>query len=327
MALSPEDVVKKQFQTTQLKKGYKEHEVDDFLDEVVVELRRLGAEKSSLSADLADCRASKGWDPKAAGPGSDTAAATAPGAQREELARLQRERDELVAEIDELSARAGQQRESLAGSDEQGAAAVASAPAATEDPGSIISLARRVHDEHIAEGENTKAQLVSEAESYRDTTVREAESYRDTTVREADSYRDNTVREADERNATLIDSAQLQHDELVATGQHRHDELVEHGQSTHDRLVEEGQSTHDRLVSEGQATRQQLISEGEQTRDQMVGEAEQRRSNVLADLGTQRAGITATIEELKGFESDYRGRLRELLSEQMSLLDRDAQLS
>ncbi len=326
MALSPEDVVKKKFETTQLKKGYKEHEVDDFLDEVVVELRRLGAENASLSTDLADCRASKGWDPEAAGPGPDTEAA-APGVEREELARLQRERDELVAEIDELSARAGQQRESVAVPGEPGAATAASSPAATEDPGSIISLAQRVHDEHIAEGESTKARLFSEAESYRDT----------------------TVREADARNAALIESAQLQHDELVATGRHKRDELLEHGQTTHDRLVsegqtthdrlvdegqtthdrlvDEGQNTHDRLVSEGQATRKQLIAEGEQTRDQMVGEAEQRRSNVLADLGTQRAGITATIEELKGFESDYRGRLRELLSEQMSLLDRDAQLS
>ncbi|MGI8949630.1 MAG: DivIVA domain-containing protein [Ornithinimicrobium sp.] len=290
MALSPEDVIKKSFKSTKLKRGYQEQEVDDFLDEIVVELRRLGAENASLSSDLADCRASKGLDPhpaEAAESGSGTEA------EQEEVARLRRERDELVAEIDELSARA-QQRDDAARSPEQVEGAVlepAGAPEGSGGPGDIISLAQRVHDEHIAEGQSTKARLIEEAETYRDT----------------------TVREADERNATLIESAQVRHDELVTTGQTQHDELVASGQLQHDELVGQGQATHDRLVSEG-----------EQTRDQMVGEAEQRRANVLADLGAQQGGVNATIEELKSFESDYRGRLRALLTEQMQILDRDA---
>lgn len=297
MALSPEDVIKKNFESAVLKRGYKEQEVDDFLDEIVVELRRLGAESSALSSDLADCRASKGLDPQDTPEPADHDTGARLEAEEVELGRLRRERDELVAEIDELSSRAQHHRDQAGepgpGSpDPQSAPSAANAP--SEDPGAIISLAQRLHDEHIAEGQSTKARLIGEAETYRDT----------------------TVRETDERNAALIESGQAQHDQLVSTGQAQHDELVATGRRQHDELVEQGQATHDRLVGVG-----------EQTREQMVGEAEQRRANVLADLSTQQGKVNATIEELKSFESDYRGRLRALLTEQMQILDRDAQTS
>ena len=61
MALSPEDVIKKSFSATHLRRGYDETQVDDFLDEVVVELRRLIAENDSLRSDLEDCRAGQGY--------------------------------------------------------------------------------------------------------------------------------------------------------------------------------------------------------------------------------------------------------------------------
>src|SRR5215213_874217 len=52
MALTPEDVVNKQFQQTKFREGYDQDEVDDFLDEVVVELRRLLQENTELKARL-----------------------------------------------------------------------------------------------------------------------------------------------------------------------------------------------------------------------------------------------------------------------------------
>ena len=52
MALTPEDVVNKRFQPTKFREGYDQDEVDDFLDEVVVELRRLGRENEELRARL-----------------------------------------------------------------------------------------------------------------------------------------------------------------------------------------------------------------------------------------------------------------------------------
>jgi len=50
--LTPEDVVNKRFQPTKFREGYDQDEVDDFLDEVVVELRRLNQENGELRQRL-----------------------------------------------------------------------------------------------------------------------------------------------------------------------------------------------------------------------------------------------------------------------------------
>ena len=50
MALTAEDVINKRFQPTKFREGYDQDEVDDFLDEVVVELRRLHQENDTLRA-------------------------------------------------------------------------------------------------------------------------------------------------------------------------------------------------------------------------------------------------------------------------------------
>src|SRR3954471_16679226 len=52
MALTPEDGVNKRFNPTKFREGYDQDEVDDFLDEVVVELRRLNQENEELRQRL-----------------------------------------------------------------------------------------------------------------------------------------------------------------------------------------------------------------------------------------------------------------------------------
>lgn len=46
--LTPEEVVNKRFGATKFRGGYDQDEVDDFLDEIVVELRRLQQEENDL---------------------------------------------------------------------------------------------------------------------------------------------------------------------------------------------------------------------------------------------------------------------------------------
>ncbi|WP_127475448.1 DivIVA domain-containing protein [Microbacterium sulfonylureivorans] len=53
MALTPDDVVTKQFQHVRFKEGFDPDEVDDFLDEIVVEWRKAIAEADELKAKLA----------------------------------------------------------------------------------------------------------------------------------------------------------------------------------------------------------------------------------------------------------------------------------
>ena len=71
MALTPEDVVNKRFQPTKFREGYDQDEVDDFLDEVVVELRRLNQENEELrqrlvAAEARVSEAAKRGPPRAA---------------------------------------------------------------------------------------------------------------------------------------------------------------------------------------------------------------------------------------------------------------------
>lgn len=224
MALSPEDVIKKSFKPTHLKRGYDETEVDDFLDEIVVELRRLSSDNVSLRTDLDACLAGQGGVG-----GADTVLAPTGNpdvdAEQEQLARVRRERDELVAELDQLS-RQVEQRRAEAGSgqaieavderlDADATDRTATDPVA--DSTSIIALAHRVHDEHVAQGESIRARLVSEAEG----------------------YRDRVVGAADQRSA-----------ELIATGQQRHDELVTQGQLSHDELVREAEARRTQVLDE-----------------------------------------------------------------------------
>ncbi|WES65649.1 DivIVA domain-containing protein [Microbacter sp. GSS18] len=76
MALTPDDVVTKQFQHVRFKEGFDPDEVDDFLDEIVVEWRKALAENEELKSKLAAYES--GGAPAAAAP--EPAPAPAPAA-------------------------------------------------------------------------------------------------------------------------------------------------------------------------------------------------------------------------------------------------------
>ena len=63
MALSPEDVLNKTFTTTQFRRGYDEREVDDFLDDIVAEMRRMTKADDEIRQQLNDCREGRGLEP------------------------------------------------------------------------------------------------------------------------------------------------------------------------------------------------------------------------------------------------------------------------
>ncbi|NQX33544.1 DivIVA domain-containing protein [Herbiconiux sp. VKM Ac-2851] len=149
MALTPEDVVNKRFSQTKFREGYDQDEVDDFLDEVVVELRRLTQENEELKAQL-----ESGSAPVAAAP--------APAAAEETPAPAP------VAEVPAPVAAAP-------------AAVSASAPAAeVEDDAvsttNLLQLARRLHDEHVKEGADKRDALIAEGHATAARIVAEAET-------------------------------------------------------------------------------------------------------------------------------------------------------
>lgn len=143
MALTPDDVVTKQFQHVRFKEGFDPDEVDDFLDEIVVEWRKTIAENEELKAKLV------AFESGEAAPVAAAPAAEAPKVE-----------EPVVAEVP-------------AAAPEAPAVEADAAPAAQS--AGIIELAQRLHDEHVAEGKAQRDQLISEAQAQAASIVAEAE--------------------------------------------------------------------------------------------------------------------------------------------------------
>jgi DivIVA domain-containing protein len=165
MALTPEDVVNKRFQPTKFREGYDQDEVDDFLDEVVVELRRLNQENEEFKQRLvaSDSRIAElqRSGAQAAGGAPTQAVAAAPAVDTAELDRLKQENEQL--------------KERLAAAPQAAAAPVD----ASVDPNStnnLLQLARRLHEEHVKEGLEKRDSLVAEGHATAARIVAEAES-------------------------------------------------------------------------------------------------------------------------------------------------------
>ncbi len=151
MALTPEDVVNKRFQPTKFREGYDQDEVDDFLDEVVVELRRLTAENDELRQRLQAAESA----PKPA-----QAEQPAPDATPE-------------PEPEPAPVAAAPEPAPVA------AAAPATTVAADEDTEgttNLLTLARRLHEEHVREGVEKRDALIAEGTAQAARLVSEAEA-------------------------------------------------------------------------------------------------------------------------------------------------------
>ncbi|MFB2582817.1 DivIVA domain-containing protein [Herbiconiux sp. P15] len=153
MALTPEDVVNKRFSQTKFREGYDQDEVDDFLDEVVVELRRLTQENEELKAQL----------------GSGAPVSAAPVEKADEKVEAPAP---VAAPVEAVPAPVA-------------AAPVAPAPVASsssdvdDETGSttnLLQLARRLHDEHVKEGAEKRDSLIAEGHATAARIVAEAET-------------------------------------------------------------------------------------------------------------------------------------------------------
>ena len=175
MALTPEEILSKRFQTTKFRDGYDQDEVDDFLDEVVLEMRRLVAENADLRA--------------AQGTGSGQV-------EKVEVAEYP-----VAAEP-----------------------ALGASVETTDASRSIIELAQKLHADH---------------------------------------------------------------------------------------------------VRDGQLKRDKLVREGQEQAARMVRDAEAQGREVLGQLEINRRAVEQTIDDLKQFEADYRGRLRDYIQDQLETLIRE----
>ncbi|GAA1784992.1 DivIVA domain-containing protein [Agromyces lapidis] len=148
MALTPEDVVNKRFQATKFREGYDQDEVDDFLDEVVVELRRLNQENDELRQRVAaaEARAAEAAQAPAAAAPAPAAVYTEPAAPPPTVA-VPTQAPAVQSELDEQTSTTN-----------------------------LLQLARRLHEEHVREGIEKRDALIAEGHATAARVVAEAEA-------------------------------------------------------------------------------------------------------------------------------------------------------
>lgn len=175
MPLTPEDVVNKRFQATKFREGYDQDEVDDFLDEVVNELRRLNEENEELRQKLGACERRVGElsratvarevDPE---PVNVPAPAPVPVPVPEPVRSM--------AQLEAV----GQGPEAAAG---------------------MLALAQKLHDEYVRNGEQQRDRIVGEAREHASRLVREAEDKQRQTLGSLEQERSLLERKIDELRA------------------------------------------------------------------------------------------------------------------------------
>ncbi|WP_374010273.1 DivIVA domain-containing protein [Leifsonia sp. LS-T14] len=202
MALTPEDVVNKRFQPTKFREGYDQDEVDDFLDEVVVELRRLTQENEELKQRLVAADSRIAELQRSGGQGG--APASAAQGDNAETERLQRENEELkqrLADAQQEAAQAKQQAEQAQTSQAAAAPAYQAPADDANDPNAtnnLLQLARRLHEEHVREGVEKRDQLIAEGHATAARIVAEAESKQRAQISALDQERSGLERRIDE---------------------------------------------------------------------------------------------------------------------------------
>jgi DivIVA domain-containing protein len=185
MALTPEDVVNKRFQATKFREGYDQDEVDDFLDEVVNELRRLNEENEELRTKLGSCERRVGELSRAtvareAAPESAPMPIPSPAPPPTQMPQP-------VAAVAPEPIRAVSQLEAAA----QGPEAAAG----------MLALAQKLHDEYVRNGEQTRDRIVGEAREHSTRLMREAEEKQRQTLGSLEQERSLLERKIDELRA------------------------------------------------------------------------------------------------------------------------------
>jgi DivIVA domain-containing protein len=299
MVFMPEDVLNKNFTATQFRRGYDEHEVDDFLDEIVVEMRRLTSENEDLSKQLQTCLEDKGVIPPDAKDKIAAARQAVENAEKESAARiakakadaeqaesrvaerLRAEKDSAAriakanADAERAEAQAAERKRAAEEAAKKNVKSSSAVPAAAEAGGvqgglgsaaGVLALAEKLHAEYVTEGRNTRERLISE-------------------------------------------------------GQLRHDQVVGEAIAQQEELRSTAQAKHDGLIAEATARHEQLITEARERATGMVAEAQQKRAEVLQTLGHERTVLQTKIDELRAFERDYRARLKSHLEAQLHQLE------
>lgn len=334
MALTPEDVVKKEFTKPKGfgRSGYDEIQVDDFLDEIVVELRRLNTENEDLTGKLEDARRSSGFAGKSGDAALAGAASNVPAVTPVKG----------VADKSDASTSAADKTEAI-----PAAGAKSSRSAGSTDDAALAKvreeLATAQRDLRSAKDEREKVQREVTQAQERLTALQKQIEQTESGSKGGASVGDKPTQGAEvpagapvasDSAAGVIALAQRLHDEHVLEGETTRDALIKEAREKHDTMVGEATTKRDELLTEGQAEHDALVGAGQNRHDELmrqandrstglVKEAEERKERILGQLNTQREEISSGIQRLQTFEHEYRLKLKGYIERQLNDLNQD----
>ncbi|GGK68702.1 DivIVA domain-containing protein [Ornithinimicrobium pekingense] len=335
MPLLPEDVVRKSFRSANyLKRGYEETEVDSFLEEVVVELRRLHAEVDELKAARLRPLSLQQLD--------EEQESERVVRERQQLELIRTERRELVAELAAYQTRLDNARADIESAD----ARVADADRAATEAGERQQQAEAAE----AEASRRLQRLTHEHDvllGSHETLVQELRTLRLT----AETQATEVLGQHDLFTTGTDDTGQVDDLKVIATiAAELHDHFVEQGRAEGERLSVGARTEAERLQAEAAAEKEQatasaqrilatahqqaremtdaatvekerLVQASQAERDRLIADAEAERAGILADLQARRAVLERRIVELDEQQGAYRDRLRALVQQQLASLD------
>jgi hypothetical protein len=148
----------------------------------------------------------------------------------------------------------------------------------------VLAMAQKLHEEYVAEGQDTRERLITEGQS---------------------------------RHDQLVGEATARREELLVTSQAKYDEFVSVGTAKHDALIAKA----DVLMAEATAEHGRLLTEARERSTGMVVQAQQKSAEVLQGLGRERNLLRKEIEELRIFERDHRAPLKSFIEGQLIELE------
>jgi DivIVA domain-containing protein len=360
MALTPEQILNKHFQTTQFRKGYDERDVDDFLDDVVAEMRALTAQRDDYKHQFEECQSRS----------STVASNRAPvdaGVLEEHERRLEDVRSR-IAEAEATEKEVGErlitaQAEVAAAEaqvrDRQGAidASVQERLDAAEGRARAESEAKAAAEQKVLQLENELRQTQQRA-----TEAQGQAQQAEQTVGEARKRAEDAEARAGEAERRASEAAQAQMANtaaampaaqtddsdgsgtgvmravaggavggtsaaaLIELAQRVHDEHVGKGETRRDELVQEGQRKHDELLATAQARHDELMGTAQTHHDELMGTAQTEHDRLLAEATERHEQlITEGRERSTGMVAEAQQKKAAVLAEleqEKSLLEK-----
>ena len=245
MALTPEDVVNKQFQHVKFREGYDVDQVDDFLDEVVVELRRLNEENDSLRKKLSVAE-------------QRVAELEAQGSQGEDANATQA-----------MPAAVGAPKEEAPKKEEAKPVVAPQQPAAQAEPAQAEAPKEETPKEDAAKPEAPKADVADDAKAGEETQVAPAVA--------TPAAKPATAPAAPAANAAAPAAA-------PAAGDKDAHGLIALAQRVHDEHVAEGEKTRDRLIGDAKKKAADIVSEAQKKRDETLQQLESQKVSLEKDI-------------------------------------------